>query len=127
MILGAIVFVPFWRAAGAHAYTHGNQLTVVNTFRTTSVDASEIVEFRLGPKQSPVFYAAAAAELRNRDEPTTFRIQAARLSSSRLNALGLLDQLNEWLAEACSPSLTAGGRLSSAKYHQKRVRKKTIE
>jgi hypothetical protein len=89
------------RAAYACARVEGRQLTVVNTFRTTRVDIDEIVEFRLGPKRSSIFYGAGAVELRDGKEIIIFGIQVPNpeFRPNNSSAQKLVNKLNAWLEE----------------------------
>ncbi|MBJ7459017.1 MAG: hypothetical protein JHD02_07515 [Thermoleophilaceae bacterium] len=104
--VGAIFATVFVRAGRARAVINGHELIVVNTFRTIRVDATEIREFRLGPKKSTLFYAAAAADLRDGSELIIFGIQSPNTAvrPNNTGAQELVERLNAWLVEACATS-----------------------
>jgi hypothetical protein len=93
----AVIF----RAAYTCARVEGRRLMIVNIFRTTRVDIDEIVEFRLGPKRSSIFYGAGAVELRDGREIVIFGIQAPNpdFRPHDSSAQKLVNKLNAWLEE----------------------------
>lgn len=100
--MGIIFAIVLVRASRARAVVDELHLTVVNTFRTTRVNAAEIREFQLGPRKSTIFYGAAAVELRDGQEIVIFGIQSPNTAVRPDNnsAQKLVDQLNDWLIKA---------------------------
>lgn len=99
IVFGVVFAAVLIRAATARAVIEGDRLTVVNTFRTTRINANEILEFHLGPRRSTVFYGAAAAELHSGEELIIFGIQSHNplLRGDDDGARRLVEQLNGWL------------------------------
>lgn len=101
-IAGGVIFATvLFRAARACVVVDGTCLKVVNTFRTTSISADEILEIRLGPKRPTLFYGAAALELRSGRELIAFGIQSHNpmLRGEDDSAQKLVSRLNEWLMD----------------------------